>query len=138
MNDPVIVQITDLWDVSVEEAEKLVAAIQDAGLDAWRYKVEKHQGFGPPWGQEWVFLWLASTAGAAVINEVVKITIEWMRERFRREENSIPKRILIVLYEGDEGRVSEVVELEAADAEPVRRLPQEEFERYTQRKPPKW
>ncbi len=72
-----------------------------------------------------------------MINEVVKITIEWMRERFRREENSNPKRILIVLYEGDEGRVSEVVELEAADAEPVRRLPQEEFERYTQRKPPK-
>ncbi len=40
MNDPVIVQITNLWDVSVEEAERLVAAIEDAGLEAWRYKVE--------------------------------------------------------------------------------------------------
>lgn len=122
----------------MEEAEKLVAAIQDMGLDAWRYRVERQEGFGPPSGQELVWLWFASTAGAAVINEVVRITIGWMRERFRREENSNPKRILIVLYEGDEGRVSEVVELEAADAEPVRRLPQEEFERYTQTKPPKY
>ena len=46
-----------------------------------------------------------------------------MRERFRRE-NSNPKRILIVLYKGDERQVSEVVELKDADAEPVRRLPQ--------------
>ncbi len=60
-----------------------------------------------------VFLWLASAAGTAVINEVVKITIEWMRGRYRREENSNPKRILIVLYGRDEGRVSEVIELEA-------------------------
>ena len=104
MSDPVIVQINDLWDVSVEEAERLVATIKDAGVEAWRYKVERQEGFGPPSGQELVFLWLASTAGTAVINEVIRITIAWMRERFHREQNSNPKRILIVLYEGDEGR----------------------------------
>jgi hypothetical protein len=134
----VIVQTTDLWDVSVEEAERLVAAIQDEGLEAWRYRVEKQEGFAPPSDQEVVLIWLATTAGAAVINEVVRIAVGWMRQRFRREPNSNPKRLLIVLYEGDEGQVSEVVELETADAEPVRRLPQEEFERYTKlRKPSK-
>ena len=99
--------------------------------------MEKHEGFTPPSGQEVVLIWLASTAGAAVINEVVRIAVGRMRERFRREPNSKPKRLLIVLYEGDEGQVSEVVELETADAEPVRRLPQEKFERYTRRKPSK-
>ena len=138
MSEPVIVQ-ADLWHVSVEEAERLVAAIQDEGLEAWRLSVEKQEGFGPPSGAEWVMLWLASTTGAAVISEVVKIAVGWMRERFRREPNSKPKRLLVVLYEGDEGQVSEVIELETADAKPVRRLPQDAFERYTKvRKPSKW
>jgi hypothetical protein len=138
VSEPVIVEIPDLWHVSVEEAERLVAAIQDEGLEAWRLRVEKQEGFGPPSAEEWVLLWLATTTGAAVIKEVVRIALGWMRERFRREPNSKPKRLLVVLYEGDEGQVSEVIELETADAEPVRRLPQDEFERYTQRKPPKW
>jgi hypothetical protein len=137
VGEPVIVD-ADLWHVSVEEAERLVDAIQDEGLEAWRYRWEKQEGFGPPTEQEFVLLWLASTAGAAVINEVVRLAVGWMRERFRREKNSKPKRLLVVLYEADEGQVSEVVEVESADAEPVRRLPQEEFEFYTRRKPPKY
>jgi hypothetical protein len=84
-----------------------------------------------------VLIWLAAETGAAVIHQVVGIVVQWMREQFRREPDGKPKRAIIVLYEGYEGQASEVVELEAADAEPVRRLPQDEFERYTRTKPPK-
>jgi hypothetical protein len=50
VSDEVIVQTLNPIDVSREEAERLVAALQDEGLEAWRYRVERQEGFGPP---EW-------------------------------------------------------------------------------------
>ena len=71
-----------------------------------------------------------------MINQVVGATVEWMRARIRQNpESGRPKATLMILYEDDKGVTSEVIELRSADAEPVRRLP-EEFERYTRTKPP--
>jgi hypothetical protein len=149
MTDPVIVQTLHPVDFSVEEAERLVAALEDEGLEARRYKVgadhlvEGQEGYGPFEPYELVLIWLALRTGEAVVNQVVDIVVEWMREQFRREpDGKRPKRAFIVLYEGDEGQTSEVLELEAADAEPVRRPPQEDQgvyfeERRTRSKPPK-
>ena len=82
-----------------------------------------------------MLIWLAARTSEAVINQVVGDVVEWMRDRFRQNpESRRPKAALIVLYEGDEGVTSEVVELKSADTEPARRLP-EEFERYTRTKP---
>jgi hypothetical protein len=141
MREPVIVQTFNPVDFNVEEVESLVAALEDEGLEAWRYKVgadhlqKGQEGFGPPDMHEVVAIWMAATAGAAVINQVVGIVVEWLKEQFQREPKRTritgeqvtvrPKRAFIFLYEGDEGQASEVVELESADAEPVRRLPEE-------------
>jgi hypothetical protein len=80
-------------------------------------------------------IWMAARTGEAVIDQVVGDVVEWMRGRFRHNpESKRPKAALIILYEGDEGRTSEVVEIRSADAQPVRRTP-EDYERYTRTKP---
>lgn len=86
-----------------------------------------------PW--ELVFLWVGARAGEAVVNQVVQMATAWMREQFRQDLRDTRARgAHIILYEGDEGRVFEIVELKSADEEPVRRS-LEDFERYTQKKP---
>ena len=85
-----------------------------------------------------MLLWLTAETGKAVINQVVALAAQWMKERFRSEpENTRPKATLIVLYEEDEdeGIVSEVIEVRSADSEPVRK-PAEESERRPRKKPP--
>ena len=58
-----------------------------------------------------------------------------MRERYRQDpEDTRLRGARIFLYDGEEGRVFEIVELESVDAEPIRKSP-EDFERYTQKKP---
>jgi hypothetical protein len=52
VSDPVIVQALNPIAPSLEEAERLVAALQDEGLEVWRYKVEKQEGFAPR-GTRW-------------------------------------------------------------------------------------
>jgi hypothetical protein len=135
VSNPVLVQVTNLMEVDFDDAQRLVASLQDEGLEVLRYKVELEEGGVPPGLYETVAIWLALRAGEAVVNEAVRVVVEWMRGRFRQDPNNRrPKRALIVLYEGDEARLSEVIELEAADAAPLRKLPQlpqDEFERYT-------
>lgn len=136
MSNPVIVQTFHPVDFSVEEVERLVAALEDEGLEAWRYKVgaehlqKGQEGFGPPDMYEVVVIWLSLRAGEALVNHVVGIVVEWLREQIQRKPAKPhytvrPKRAVIFLYEGDEGQASEVIELHSAEDKPVRRLPEE-------------
>lgn len=111
VSDPVLVQVSNPMEVGYDDAGRLVAALQDEGLEVWRYKVELEESGAPPGLYETVAIWLTLRAGAVVVNEVVRVVVEWMRGRFRQDpDNRRPKRALIVLYEGYEGRLSEVIE----------------------------
>lgn len=134
MSDRVIVQTANPLDVRPEELDDLIDALKDDGLDARRGYLEQ-KGYGVTWW-EVVLIWVGTRAAEAVINHVVGDVVEWMKERFRQHpENTRPKTAMIFRYEGDEGQLSEIVELRSADADPVRRTP-EDFERYTRAKPP--
>ncbi len=131
--DPVIVQTANPLDVRPEELDGLVSNLRNEGLDARPAYVEQRD-YAVTWW-EVVLIWLAARTGEAVIDAVVGDVVEWMRHRFREDpENRRPKAALIILYDGAEGRASEVVELNSAEDEPVRRIP-EEFERHTRKKP---
>jgi hypothetical protein len=134
VSDPVIVQTANPLDLRPEELDGLITTLRDEGLDARRKYLEQ-KGFGVTWW-EVVLFWLAARTGEAVVNQVVGDAVEWMKDRFRQHpESNRPKCAIIILYEGDEGQASEVIELPSADAEPVRR-PAHEFERYTRTRPP--
>lgn len=134
MNEPILVQPTGpMGWMPPETVESLIEDLRGRGLDA-RISYDEIPGGGmEPW--EVVFLWVGARASEAVINQVVQMATAWMRERFRQDPRDTRARgAHIILYEGDEGRVFEVVELKSAEEEPVRRSP-EDFERYTQKKP---
>ena len=134
MSDPILVQTANPLDVQPEELNDLIDALKSEGLDARRACLEQ-KGFGVTWW-EVVVIWVGMKTAEAVIDQVVGDVVEWMKERFRRDpENKRPKAALIVRYEGEEGEASEVIELESAEAEPVRRT-LSDFERYTRVKPP--
>lgn len=133
-----MVQVFSPLDFDYGEAEELVAALRAEGIDAWRWRTEYQQGFGPPMLFELVVLWLALRMGEAAVNQAVAIAVEKLRERFRREPGGKPKRLHVFLYEGEEEMtISEVVELDSADAEPLRRPPDLDdwFEEITRSKP---
>jgi hypothetical protein len=140
MNDPILVQpvlppIGPAAGVPPEKAvEDLIEDLRAEGLDARiSYDVGPSEGFAP-W--DLIVLWVAARAGEAVIEQVVQMAIRWMRRRFRQypEDTPRPRYTRIMLYEGDEGEVLEIIELRSADEEPIRRSP-EDFERYTRTKP---
>jgi hypothetical protein len=135
MNDPILVQPTGpMGWMPPETVDGLIEDLRAEGLDA-RISYDEIPGGGMEWW-EVVFLWVGARAGEAVINQVAHIAIEWMRERFRQNpEDTRARAAQIILYEGDDGQVSEVVELKSADGEPIRRSPKD-FERYTQKIPP--
>jgi hypothetical protein len=91
---------------------------------------------GSPATWDLIVLWVAARAGEAVIHQVVQMAIRWMRRRFRQYPEDPPRSRFaeIVLYEGDEGELFEIVELRSADEEPIRRSPAD-FEHYTRKKP---
>lgn len=134
VDEPILVQPTGpMGWMPPETVESLIEDLRGEGLDA-RISYDEIPGGGmEPW--EVVFIWVGARAGEAVINQVVQMAIAWMRERFKEDPQDTRARgAHIILYEGDEGKISEIVKLESADEEPVRRRP-EGFERYTQKKP---
>jgi hypothetical protein len=142
MSGPILVQpflppTGEAGGVPPEEAvESLIKDLRAEGLDA-RISYQELRGGaegGVPW--DTILLWVEAEVGKAVINQVVQMAIRWMSRRFRQYPEDPPRRKFaqIVLYEGDEGEVVEIVELRSADAEPIRRSP-EDFERYTRKKP---
>ena len=135
MNDPILVQPTGpMGWMPPETVDGLIEALRAEGLDA-RISYDEQPGGGME-PVEFVFLWLAARSGEAVINQVIQLAVEWMRERFRQDpEDTRLRGARIFLYEGDEGEVSVIVELDSADQEPVYRSPKD-FERYTEKKPP--
>jgi hypothetical protein len=78
VSDKVIVHVPNpYFNFSVGEAERLVAALQDEGIEAWRYKAEaeKREGGAPPEAFELVLIWLALRTGEAVISQVVGVAV---------------------------------------------------------------
>ena len=134
MSEPILVQPTGpKGHMPPETVQGLIEDLRGEGLDA-RLAYEEIPGGGV---SEWdlVMIWIALRGSEAVINQVVGLAVEWMKNRFRQDpEDTRPRAAQIILYEGDEGEVSVVVELKSADEEPVRRTP-EDFERYTRKKP---
>ena len=135
VNEPILVRPTGpMGWMPPETVDSLIEALRAEGLDARiSYDEIPGGGMGPT---EFVFLWIAAEASKAIIQNVVGLAVEWMRERYRQDpEDKRLKGAHIILYEGDEGKVSEIIELESVDAEPIRKSP-EDFQRYTQNKPP--
>ena len=135
MSDPILVQPTGPKGyMPPETVEGLIEDLRDEGLDA-RIAYEEIPGGGVA-PEEFVYLWIAARASEALINQVVSLAVEWMRERFRQtpEEDARIRGARIILYEGNEGKPSEIIVLKSVDEEPIRRTP-EDFERWTQRKP---
>ena len=133
LNDPILVQPTGpMGWMPPETVDSLIEALKIEGFDVRiSYDEIPGGGMGPT---EVVLIWLALKAGKAVVGQVVESAAEWMRERFRQDPKDTRTRgARVILYEGDEGEVSVIFELKAADEEPVRRSP-EDFERYTQKK----
>ncbi len=148
MSDPVLVHPVTPGGIRREDLDELVEGLRSGGLDARPARVEG-EGFGVDQWYEIVAIWIALEASKAVINQAVTEAVEWARERFRRssEEESghlrgLPRssrrhkglRVEIVEHESNEGQVVEVVEIDAEDAEPVRRPP-EGYERNTRFRP---
>lgn len=135
MSEPILVQPTGpMGYMPPETVEGLIEDLRDEGLDArLAYEEIPGGGVGP---EEIVYLWVAVRASEAVINQVVSLAVEWMRERFRQapDEDTRSRGARIILYEGNEGKASEIIVLKSVDDEPIRRTP-EDFERWTQRKP---
>ena len=151
MREPVLVRSDTPVDIARDDLDNLIEKLRSEGLDARPARIEG-EGFGiDPW---WVIvsLWIGREAGRAGIDQLVGLAVEWAKERFRRsqEETSrsnnrlrgLPEssqrqkgvRLTIIRYEGNEGHAVEIVELEAEDANPLRRLP-EGFERNTRFRP---
>ena len=134
-DEPILVQPTGpMGWMPPETVEGLIEDLRSKWLDA-RISYDEIPGGGMgPW--EVVFLWVSLKASEAVINQVVEISITWMRERFRQapRQDTRARGAHIILYEGDEGKVSEIIELKSVDEEPIRKTP-EDFQRYTQKKP---
>jgi hypothetical protein len=146
MNEPILVQPTGPeghmppWLV-----DSLIEDLRAEGLDA-RLTYEPHGGGGAVW--EIVVLWVAASAGGAVINKVVDYAFKWIEDQFRKYPDvhpgfPRPRAAEIRLYQGDEGKLYMLIEQEAADKEPVVRRSVEDFEdkfgefvRWTRRKPP--
>ncbi len=134
MDDPILVQPTGpMGWMPPETVESLIDDFRAEGLDA-RISYDEVPGGGMEWW-EMVYLWVGARAGEEVITQVVQMATEWMKQRFRQNpEDTRARSAHIILYDGDEGKVSVVVELKSADEEPVRRN-LKDFERYTQKKP---
>ncbi len=137
MIEPVLVRPDNPVDIKWEDLDDLIERLRSEGLDARPARIEG-EGFGFDTWWEIVAIWVGLEASRAVIDQIVSLTAEWAKERFRQptEESSQRRkgvRVTIVLYEGNEGQAVEVVELEE-DADPVRRLP-EGFERNTRFRP---
>ena len=131
----ILVQPSNPRDVRPEELGSLVDALRDRGMDA-RIAYLEQQGYGVVTWWEVVTIWVGLDVSQAVINQIVALATEWMKNRFRSNpENQRPKVTCIVLYEGDEGRVSECIEVMSPGSEPVR-TPPAESETYTRIKPP--
>ena len=155
MADPVLVEKGQGSNVKPKELDALVGALRAEGLDARRVRPE-WKGVGTtlreaaarvyfafsirfyiPLTTEVVIIWFAATTGAAVINQAVQIAAEWLRDRSRQDPEHGNRRKVVVQiggYEGEEGWVYEIIELESGSSEPTRRAPTA-FERYTRKKP---
>lgn len=147
MIEPVLVRPDNPVDIDREDLDHLIDKLRSEGLDARPARFEG-EGFGVDQWYEIVAIWIGIEASKAIINQAIEVAMGWARERFRRplEESDhlqgLPRssqrqkglRIQIVQYEGNEGRVVEVIELEAEDADPVRRPP-EGYERNTRFRP---
>lgn len=73
-------------------------------------------------------IWIASQAGAALINQIVQMSVTWMKQRFTKESSNLqkrPKYIRIVRYEGDDKEVLEVIEITHPEEDPEYRIPSE-------------
>jgi predicted urease superfamily metal-dependent hydrolase len=134
MGEPILVQPTGpMGWMPPETVDSLVEDLRAEGLDA-RIAYDEVPGGGME-PVEVVFIWVSVEASRAVINQVVELGARWIERRFLEDpEDPRLKGAHILLYDGDEGRISEIVEAKSADEEPVRRSP-EDFERYTQKKP---
>jgi hypothetical protein len=143
MNGPILVRPVlppigpARWVPPEKAVEDLIEDLRAQGLDARiSYDAEPSEG-GVPW--DLIVFWVAARAGEAVIHQVVQIALSWMRRRFRQYPEDPPRKrsifAQIVLYEGDEGELFEIIELRSADEEPIRRSA-EDFERFTRRKKP--
>jgi hypothetical protein len=142
VNEPILVEPTGPeghmppWLV-----DSLIEDLRAEGFDT-RLAYEPHGGGGAVW--EVVVLWVAASAGGAVINKVVDYAFKWIEDQFREYPDvhpdfPRPRAAEIRLYQGDEGKLYMRIEQLAADKEPVVRRTVEdfgEFERWTRRKPP--
>lgn len=147
MNDPVFVHPFTPGGFRREDLDHLVEELRSEGLDARPTRVEG-EGFGVDQWYEIVSVWVGSHASDIVIGFATGIAIEWGKRLLRRspeEKNrlqGLPKssqrrkglRIEIIQYNGNEGQVIEVAELEAEGEDPVRRPP-EGFETNTRFRP---
>ena len=138
MREPVLVQMMYPLPKRKQAIDVLLRRLRAEGIEARGASVGG-EGGAPEIYWQVVTLWFAATTGAAIINQVVRLAVDWAKERFQQpSEPDNPRRngmrIVIVRYEGNIGQVENIIELEAEDADPVRRSP-EESERFPRYKP---
>lgn len=74
-------------------------------------------------------IWIASQAGAALIHQIVQMTVEWMKQRFAKEpldRQERSKYIRIVKYDSENKEVIEVIEITHPKEDPKHKVPSEE------------
>lgn len=145
-NEPILLCPNPV-DINQEELSELVEELCSVGLEARPAYLES-EGFGIDVWWEVIAIWVGAEASRAIVNQTVGLVVEWAKHRFQKsvEEDyhlrSLPARsrrqkglkLEVVRYESNEGHIVEIVELEADDDSPFRRLP-EGFEKNAVFKP---
>ena len=122
-------------DIRPEEMQSLVDEMRTLDRD---YDVHIAY-YTPPSGAQSTYqvtwwevltIWIAAQVGSAAIQQIVQLTVDWMKRRFSEPyRETRPKHIRIVRYEGESGEVIEIIHITHPEKRPDYREPTEEDRR---------
>jgi hypothetical protein len=112
----IIIEVKNPHDITPEEAEELAEAVR-ASYPKYKVRVEGtgYTGYAVTL-YEVLRIWLLTTVGTKIVEQLTKLAIEWARQRFNRQGKK-PRTTSISIY-GPNGEVLRSVVLKNATDEP--------------------
>jgi hypothetical protein len=113
----IIIEPKNPRDVKPEELQGLADNIRSLcpEYDIWVEEGRGYKGYALTWG-ECVLIWIALRASEALIDKIVKLAVDWARERFTRSGKE--KRPKVIKIFGKDGYILITVVLKNATDEP--------------------